>query len=364
MSEPLAEEIFRTASETIDVLSAPVDGVVARSRELRRRRRRITIASVAAGAVVLAGLTWVGARSAPEGEPAPTGVTRSANPVDVAWYGDGKLHLANVAVELPPITDLVEILGGAVYADESNTVTFVDDSGARTDIGKKVPGTAVVGSSESGLAAWIAAGDDGPEILLYDVLAGRPVATQLLPSGTGNDLVALDRDRAYFTTADGDFVWTAVGGSQARAGHGLLDAGAGLRVYQRRDQIDIVQPFFNVTYLRAGRGAVVSPGGNYVLTAAPGGLTPAGTFRPLLYDARSGDRLATGLGRGMVAADATFGKNHGVIYLTAHLAALRAAASDGDGPPLLILRSCAPGGFQCHDVAPLSGGDGKVLLAH
>ena len=55
MSEQLAEELFRKASESIDVLAPPLQGVVAEARAQRRRRRRVIGASVAAAVVVVAG---------------------------------------------------------------------------------------------------------------------------------------------------------------------------------------------------------------------------------------------------------------------------------------------------------------------
>ena len=65
MTEQVAEEVFRTARDTIEVPPPPYDAVVGRSRDLRRSGAGGSSAGVAAGALVVAGLAWVSTRPAP-----------------------------------------------------------------------------------------------------------------------------------------------------------------------------------------------------------------------------------------------------------------------------------------------------------
>ena len=111
----------------------------------------------------------------------------------------------------------------------------------------------------------------------------------------------------------------------------------------------------------------MSPGGNYVLSrrpGAPGSWTPGEPFRPLLYDARSGARLPSGIGPDLVAIDASFGVNHGVVYLATRVADLNSGADlEGNVGPLMVLRDCEPRG-ECHDVVPLPASAARPVLAH
>jgi DNA-directed RNA polymerase specialized sigma24 family protein len=364
LSGPLAEEIFRTASESIDVLPPTIDVVAARSRELRLRRWRVVAASVLAIVLVLSGLTWLATRASEEPQATPPEVIRSPNPVDVAWYGNGRLHLADIAIALPPITELAQISGGAVYGDRLGNVNFAASDGVVTLIGRKVTGTPLVTSDDVGWAAWVDPRGEVPQLVVYDIDAGAVLAS-LDVSASGTEPIAIDQGRVFYRTPSGDWAWTPPSGEPTRLERtGLLDAGAALTVYQAGSKIEIVQPFFNVSYLRRGEGARVSPGGSYVLSRRPGAWTPGEPFRPLLYDARSGARFPSGIGPGLVAIDAGFGINHGVVYLATRVADLHSGADlGGNVAPLVILRACEPRG-ECHDVAPLPGSAARPVLAH
>jgi hypothetical protein len=371
MTEQLAQEIFRTASESIDVLSPPVDGAITQARTMRRTRRRVVTASIVAAVVVVAGVTWATTRPADvkPPEPGPANVVPSPNPAAIAWYAGGKLHLDRVAVELPPLTDLVEVYGGAVYGDREGVVAYVAADGTRTVIGAKVAAAPLVGSDESGWAAWVDPRGGTPTLVLYDVVGGKVLDRLELPStGAGSpDLdvathpVAIDQDHVYYATQDGDFSWAPLDEEPVLLDRqGLLDSASATRVYEQSGRIDMVQSFFSVDFVRRGEGATLSAGGNYVLTRAPGEWTPGAPFRPLLYDARSGDRLESGVGADELVLDASFGEEHDVVYVVGRAADLGADAAD----PMLTLRSCQLGTADCHDVALLPAAGERPLLAH
>jgi hypothetical protein len=376
MTEQLAVEVFRTASESIDVLAPPVDDAIAEARALRRRRRRVTTASVAGAVVVIAGLTWVDTRTPDEKppEPAPANVVATPNPAAIAWYAGGELHLDDVAVELPPITDLVEVGGGAVYGDREGTVAFVSAEGDRTVIGEKVPAAPLVGSEEDGWALWVDPSGEQPALVVYDV-AGAQVLDRLeLPSpyvgrpdlDVGSHPVAVDQHQVFYTTQEGDFAWVPRGDEpELLDRQGLLDAASTTHVYDVGRRIDMVQGFFNVHFVRPGEGARLSFGGNFALTRAPGELAPGAPFRPLLYDTRSGHSLATGVGPDELAIDAAFGAENDVVYVVGRAADFGGGADlDGASDPLLTLRSCQLGTADCHDIGLLPREGEQPLLAH
>ncbi|MEP9364674.1 hypothetical protein ABLE68_17035 [Nocardioides sp. CN2-186] len=355
MSELLAEEIFRKASESIDVLAPPLQGVVDEARAQRRRRRRVVAASVAAAVVVVAGLTWIGTR--PPAEPdgiGPAKVTRATNPVDVGWYAAGKLHLDKVTVTVPDLTDFGEVNGGAVYGDRAGHVAFVDAQGEQRLIGTKAAGVPVVVSVGTGWAAWIEPVGNGGRIVVWDAVAGATLAE--LPVGRGVRLIAIDQDHVFYETPAGDYGWTPPNGEPVLLDRsGLIEVESATKVYQEGKSIDMVQPFFSVDYKRPGIDAILSPGGYYAVSSSPAndGTPP---FKPLLYDVRSGKSLPTGFAADDFAIDATFGDNHSVVYLVIY-------SGDIVAPhPLVVLRTCELGAARCSDVVPLSTNEGMPIL--
>lgn len=355
MSELLAADLFRKASESIDVLSPPLQGVVEEARAQQRRRRRVIGAGVAAAVVVIAALTWIGTR--PPAEPdgiGPAGVTRSANPVDVGWYAAGRLHLDHVTVEIPGLTDFGEINGGAVYGDRSGRVGFVDARGEQRPIGTKSASMPLVVSVGTGWAAWIEPADDGGTIVVWDAIKGDVLAE--LPVGARARLIAIDQDHVFYAASGGDYGWTPPNGEPVLLERsGLVEVESATKVYQDGRTIDMVQPFFSVDYRRPGIDAILSPGGNYAVTSSPAsnGTAP---FRPLVYDVRSGKSLPTGFAAGDLATDVTFGDNHSVVYLVIYSGTIVAPH------PLVVLRTCELGAPRCSDVLPLATDDGMPIL--
>jgi DNA-directed RNA polymerase specialized sigma24 family protein len=366
-----SQDAFRRASESIEVSIAPVtDDVVAEARARRHRQVRLVVVGAVVAAAVLGGASWLANResAADDGPLPPAAVIRVANPVRVAWYANNRLHLDQVAVEVPAVTDLVELNGGALYGDHQGRVVFVAADGQRRQIGDKSPDNALVASPSDGWAAWVDEGSktQAPALVVYDVSNGRLLDTREVPSGDVRP-IAIDQHQVFYTEPDGTFAWTPDVEPPLRIQReGLVDVESANRAYQVGDSIDMVQSFFNVSFLRRGTGALISPGGTLVLSGLPrAGLAGGETFTPVLYDARSGDRRATGVIRGEVAVDATFGRDNTVVYLVAQEADLAGGSDlDGNVDPLLVLRSCDLSSSRCTDLAPVPTGTGLPVLAH
>ena len=367
-----AHDAFHRASESVDVPAAPVDDVIAEARDHRRRQVRRVVSAVAVAAAVLGGLTWLADRGPADedGPLPPADVTRVHNPVEVAWYANGRLHLEKVAVAVPAVTDLVELNGGAVYGDHEGTVAFVAADGLRRLIGHKEPDNPLVSSTEDGdsWAAWIDPGEEGgpgPAIQVYDVSAGKLLATRDVSAETRT--IAIDQHQVFYEGSDGAFAWTpGVQGAVKLERTGLLDVESANRVYQLDGSIDMVQSFFNVAFTRPGTGALISAGGVFVLSKASGpGVAEGRPFRPLLYDATTGSRKPSGVGVDERAVDAAFSRNNTVVYFVAQVADLAGGSDlDGNRNPLLVLRTCATESGNCTDLAPVQSGPDRPVLAH
>ncbi|GAA2144143.1 hypothetical protein GCM10009844_17360 [Nocardioides koreensis] len=326
MTQELAEEVFALAGTAIDVPDAPVEEVVARARSQRRRRRRAAAAAVA-GLLVVVGLgTWVGTRPGSQPPPGPDQppVVRVENPAAVAWWANDVLHLRHAAVEMPRVEDLVQLGDGAVIGDEDGDVVLVDGAGRLTTIGNKVAGAPLAASEHQGWVAWVDPGDRAPRLVVYDLEAAEVLATRDLPYrgprwgslDEGSHPIAVDGNQVYYAGQDGDWGWGPDGTGLVDV-DGLLDVSAATIVKAAgADRIRIVQPFFSVDYVRTGVGAQLSPGGEHVLTRAPGG---GGRFgKVLIYDTRSGERIWTGVRPQDVVVAATLGSDGSVSYVVAH----------------------------------------------
>jgi hypothetical protein len=361
MSETVAAEVFRVARESIVVLPPPFDGVIAEARAQRRRRRRPVQASVAAAAAGVAGVGWAATRP-PTEEPTDSRwtVIRQPNPVDVAWYAGGQLHLAKVTVAMPAIGDLVAVEDGAAFTDATGTVYFAAADGAVTELGRTGAQDRVAASDQTDWVAWVDPSGDVPRLVVHNLVSGEDFATRDLAEGGA--VVAVDQARVYYTTPAGDFVWEPGQDPVRLERTGLLDVESGAQVYAADDGIDMVQAFFSTSLVRPGVGAMISPGGSFVLSRAGARATP---FRPLLYAVRTGDRMRSGLSGGELALGATFGPNHTVSYLVAPRADLGSGPDlDGNTEPLVVLRTCDLTPVVCHDVIPLARRGERPLLAH
>lgn len=351
-SRPSFGEDLRSAAEEVEVRPAPYDEVLARFGEQRRRRRRRAVTAVGAGALVVAVMVAVSIwpEPAPDEEPAPE-VTEAENPIGLAWYRADRLQLRDVAVELPAVAQVVTAGGGAVVADDDGVLSYVGPAGAVTEIGRTPSGSPVVASDERGWVAWVDAEDESlSELVVHDLVTDDEVArVEVLP---GARPVALDQNSVFFVSEGRTHVWEPLTGRVEDIGaRQLLDVESAVRVYGDGARIDIVQPVFNVDFRRPGATAELSPGGTFVLARTAGDL---GFFEPVVYDARSGNPMPSGLGPGELALDAAFGPTGTVEYLVVTSSAAEVA----------VLRTCYLGTSDCNDIVPLPRDDVEPRLAH
>ncbi|RYB92026.1 hypothetical protein EUA93_18150 [Nocardioides oleivorans] len=98
-----------------------------RARVLRgtRRRRGLRLGLVAVAVLVALGAGWQWWAS----RPPPVEVREEANALPVVWYSEGDLHLADVVVTLPDITEFAASGSGVVARLGSGTVVQVSDDG-------------------------------------------------------------------------------------------------------------------------------------------------------------------------------------------------------------------------------------------
>lgn len=364
VASPAPVEDFRIACETIDVLAAPIDAVIAEARAQRRRHLRIVLASTVAAVLAVGGIGWLASRPAPEqSSDRDWTVVREPNPVDIPWYAGGELHLKRVVVTMPPIGDLVAVGDGAVLTGTDGTVYFAGSDGAVTELGETDPDARIAASDQTDWVSWVDTTSDVPRLVVHNLVSRKDTAERDLPEG--GEVIAVDLARVYYRTPQGDFVW-APGNDPAELDRPrLLDVTSGAQAYQveggTEARVEMVQSFYSVSFVRPGTGATISPGGNFVLSRDGDGTVP---FRPLLYDVRSGERMRSGLTAGELALDATFGPNHTVSYLVTPSADLAGGPDlDGNSAPLVVLRTCNLAPVECHDVIPLARPGERSLLA-
>lgn len=124
----------------VPVASAPVPGEeldrpgpwLARAGARRRLRRRVrlrrTLWAGVALMIVVGAATWWSPR------PEPPLVRAAANPLPVAWYADGELHLDRVVVRLPGVQAFDQVGEGAAVRLEDGSEHLVTADGELTEL--------------------------------------------------------------------------------------------------------------------------------------------------------------------------------------------------------------------------------------
>lgn len=267
----LADADVRRALEAVPVDPLRAQDVAERSQARRRRTWTLTLGTVAVLVLLVAAVGWVLDRSDSLGR-----VTAADNPLPVAWYADGVLHLESVSVEVLPVEQLVTVPDGVVMSDVRGDVTMVDSSGALEMIGETVPGTGLVVEPDNGWVAWADPGEGDPELVVHDTRVGEEVGRRSLstpgegggqPVG-GNGPIAIDDERVYYTTRGSDFVWEPVPDEAFAVSGSLADAAGGARLSNAPEGYLLQpQPFLSGTIV-SGTDGRLTPDGRFAFVVA------------------------------------------------------------------------------------------------
>jgi hypothetical protein len=222
------------ALSALHVDPLPVAEVDAAVRTHRARVVRRVLVVTAALVLVVAGAAWW----LRPGDDGIGEVVEAENPLPLAWYGDGRLHLADVVVTVPAVVDLVTVPDGAVMADEQGVVSLVEDDGATTRLGRTVPGEGLVAEPDNGWVAWADPGTGQPEVVVVDTRVGEEVGRRSLASPgeaggqpvAGSGPVAIDGERVYYAARGTDYVWDPLRGSAFALEGSLADVADGARL--------------------------------------------------------------------------------------------------------------------------------------
>lgn len=332
MTEEALDEVFAVAGGAIEVPPLQPDAIARQVSATRARRRRRVGAVLGAVLLVVAAGTAIGLHdpSRREGGTVAPPVLSVENPAAAAWWANDVLYLEHHAVQLPRVRDLADLGHGAVIGDERGSVSLVEADGRLTAIGRKVPAAPMVASPERQLVAWVDPTGPSPRLVVYDAAGHRLRAALDLPADgpgrgelpQGAHPIALDRETLYYADQQGDWRLRPPYDSPEKidAG-GLVDVASAVVLRQvGAETLDVVQPFFSVDHRVPGSsGAQLSPGGEYVLTRLPAAPNAA-TGQVRIYDARSGERVWTGLRPGDQVLATSLGGGDLVTYVVAHRA--------------------------------------------
>ena len=288
---------------------ARVRGAVARAR----RRTVLVVSGVVAGSLMVTGLGYLLTRPEPllgPGNALPSAATIvRENAADVVWWADGTLHLAGATVEVGEVQRLVAAGSGAAYVDRYGRLIAVTPDGRRTLLGLPSSRSSLVSSPRLGLVAWTDVSvPDEPRLVVWDVDAGERVGGVVTDARTR--AISFDGGWLIFGTGLTDWAWDPHGGPAHETNNGysfdptertaLVDVVAGTRLEQNGYVLRVVRVGQEQPVVIAGFGGTLSPDGRLVLTHEAEGREPG------LYDARTGEELASGLPEGWRARAATF----------------------------------------------------------
>jgi hypothetical protein len=266
----LAAPDVRLALEAIPVDPLHADQVAEAARI--RRRRLWTRTGGVVLALVLVALTanWFVDRVQSVGD-----VEAADNPLPVAWYADGTLHLGEVTVGVRPVIELVRVPDGVVLTNDEAQVMFVEENGDQHQIGDTVTGSPLAAEPDNGWVAWADPGDGNPELVVFDTRVGDEVGRRSLAdpgAGGGQPVgdsrpVAIDGEQVYYRTRDTDVAWEPLPGEAFAISGELVDIAAGAVVSRAADPVALLvqaHPFDTGRLIVAGDARLTSDG-RYVM---------------------------------------------------------------------------------------------------
>ena len=277
--------VFRSASAAIAVPPASVSRVVAKADATRRRQWLVT-GAVLLVLVAVAGGAFALTRPEPPATLESLTITPVENPVNLAWWADGVLHLDHGTARVPDVRQLVEAGPRVVYGTAAGAVVAVSEDGSPHPTGHHGPGDAA--GRRQPASAW--SGGSSPVAMWWSMTCSRS-ARPAGPKGKGeNRTVGFDRGELYFssdgtdqsvTTNSGRTVVSPVAPPEAAADSRLVDISSGTELRIGGGGLTVTQPLFSLTTDLPGDRGRLSVDGNFAITAGTDNL-------PLVSDTRDG----------------------------------------------------------------------------
>lgn len=330
-----------------------------------RRRPPVLRVAALAGAVVLVGglvTALLPGPSSPEPSLGPVQMTAARNPAPVAWYADGRLHLARGTAEVDGVVALVELREQVVYLDDRGDVVRLGPGGERVLLGRADPSVGLVASEPAGRVAWLA--EDGATLEVADVPEAEVVAR--LENAQEPRMVRFAAPLLVYVDADGEHEWHTVTGSLStvvsdQEQGDLVDVVGVTQLRQVGAETIQVRQLLGTPVVRPGDGGEISARQQFVLTRSGEGGTGVRVFA-----VGTGEELDSGTDRDDVVLDARFTGADRITYLLADRAALPGPSEAGrvsaTGP--LEVRTCQVRSGRCVVHAAGAGaGDRTALLA-
>lgn len=336
---------------------------------VRRRGRVLPVLAVVTLALLVGVAVTALLPDPPPPEPAlgPVVVSPARNPAPVAWYADGRLHLAGGTADVDGVVALAELGTQVVYLDDRGDVVRLGPEGERVLLGRAEPSAGLVASEPAGRVAWVA--EDGSTLEVADVPDAEVVA-RLETATDGGEvqprLVRLAAPVLVFVDAAGEHEWHTGTGSvstvvSAPEQGALVDVVGVTQLRQVGFESIAIRQLLGTPVVRLGDGGEVSPRQQFVWTRS--GEDGSGVR---VFAVGTGEELASGTERADVLLDARFTAADRITYLLADRAALPGASEAGrvSSTGTLEVRTCQVRTGDCRVHAVGAGaGDSTALLA-
>lgn len=372
------------------VAPVPSTGSLRRvDRERRARRTRCWLVRLAPTALVLAlviAISTLATRRTPEvadpdGAGRPVELSRAATSRTttpetwVTWYAAGELHLGPTVIELPGVSGLVGVSGGAVYVDADGQVVRVSSSGRRIKLGLTDSPSSLVATADGGLVGWADTARSGARVLtVVDGDDGRRRRTLALPEDDDSRPVGLLADRMYVVRSAQTYAWRLRDGTTTPVAplpmlafadplvaFGSADPArapsVGITSIDAADRLPAESSWLRLP----GDEAALAPDAGIVLVRSTGGDV-------LIRDLATGRDLPAGIAPSEVALAAVLGSGGRVAYVVARRAERPEADDEAStfGAPVTV-RTCTLSldrlTTTCAPVALVSGPAAVPLLA-